>query len=153
MGMSKGWISPTVPYGSIGLQDYALCFWSTHATLFSWLFRFAASALGYGVGTWIGSTTDPATVSAAVTSGEQAPVIIQALAKFGPDFVGGVLGAFFGALGAEGVLWKGSRCSPLGEESFCLCAVHLVFLPWFRIPIFVYPHSAAGQNLVPPVTM
>ena len=40
MGMNRGWVSPTVPFGAIGLQDYALCFWSTHATLFSWLFRF-----------------------------------------------------------------------------------------------------------------
>jgi hypothetical protein len=151
MGMNKGWVSPTVPFGAIGLQDYALCFWSTHATLFSWLFRFAASALGYATGQWIGSNLDGATFTA-LTSNELVPTIVHTLARYYPDYACGVLGAFIGALGAEAVLWKGSRFSSLGEASFCLCIVYVVFLPWFRIPIFVYPHSAAGQELVPPVT-
>jgi hypothetical protein len=151
MGMNRGWVSPTVPFGAIGLQDYALCFWSTHAALFSWLFRFAASALGYAVGQWIGNNMDGATL-AALSSGEQVPTVVRTLARYYPDYACGVVGAFLGALGAEAVLWRGSRFSPLGEASVCLCIVYLVFLPWFRIPIFVYPHPAAGQALVPPVT-
>ena len=150
MGMNRGWVSPTVPFGAIGLQDYALCFWSTHATLVSWLFRFAASALGYAVGEWIGNRDS--TALAALAASEQVPAVVHTLARYYPDYACGVLGAFIGALGAEAVLWRGSRFSPLGEASFCLCIVYLVFLPWFRIPIFVYPHSAAGQTLVPPVT-
>jgi hypothetical protein len=151
MGMNRGWVSPAVPFGAIGLQDYALCFWSAHATLFSWLFRFAASALGYAVGQWIGNNMDGATL-AALSSGEQVPTVVRTLARYYPDYACGVVGAFLGALGAEAVLWRGSRFSPLGEASVCLCIVYLVFLPWFRIPIFVYPHPAAGQALVPPVT-
>ena len=150
MGMNRGWVSPTVPFGAIGLQDYALCFWSTHATLVSWLFRFAASALGYAVGEWIGNRDSAAL--AALAASDQVPAVVHTLARYYPDYACGVLGAFIGALGAEAVLWRGSRFSPLGEASFCLCIVYLVFLPWFRIPIFVYPHSAAGQTLVPPVT-
>ena len=152
MGMNKGWISPTVPFGSIGLQDYALCFWSTHATAFSWMFRFAASALGYGVGYWIANSTDSAMLTAAFASGEEVPALVQAVAKFYPDLVCGVLGAFIGALVAEVVLWRGSHWSPLGEGSFCICIVYLVFLPWFRAPIFAYPHPAGCETLVPPVT-
>lgn len=152
MGMNRGWISPTVPFGSIGVQDYALCFWSSHATAFSWMLRFAASAVGYGIGYWIGSSTDSASLSAAFASGDQLPTLLQMLAKFYPDLVCGVLGAFVGALGAEVVLWKGSRWSPLGEGAFCLCIAYLVFLPWFRLPIFVYPYPSACETLVPPVT-
>jgi hypothetical protein len=151
MGMNRGWVSPAVPFGAIGLQNYALCFWSAHAALFSWLFRFAASALGYAVGQWIGNNMDGATL-AALSSGEQVPTVVRTLARYYPDYACGVVGAFLGALGAEAVLWRGSRFSPLGEASVCLCIVYLVFLPWFRIPIFVYPHPAAGQALVPPVT-
>jgi hypothetical protein len=151
MGMNRGWVSPAVPFGAIGLQNYALCFWSAHAALFSWLFRFAASALGYAVGQWIGNNMDGATL-AALSSGEQVPTVVRTLARYYPDYACGVVGAFLGALGAEAVLWRGSRFSPLGEASVCLCLVYLVFLPWFRIPIFVYPHPAAGQALVPPVT-
>jgi hypothetical protein len=151
MGMNRGWVSPAVPFGAIGLQNYALCFWSAHAALFSWLFRFAASALGYAVGQWIGNNMDGATL-AALSSGEQVPTVVRTLARYYPDYACGVVGAFLGALGAEAVLWRGSRFSPLGEASVCLCIVSLVFLPWFRIPIFVYPHPAAGQALVPPVT-
>ena len=80
MGMNKGWVSPTVPFGAIGLQDYALCFWSTHATLFSWLFRFAASALGYAAGQWIGSNTDSATL-VALASSEQVPTSVRTLVR------------------------------------------------------------------------
>ena len=92
MGMNRGWVSPTVPFGAIGLQDYALCFWSAHATLFSWLFRFAASALGYAAGQWIGSNTDSATL-AALASSQQVPTILRTLARYYPDYTCGVLGA------------------------------------------------------------
>ena len=148
--MNRAWVSPTVPFGAIGLQDYALCFWSAHATLFSWLFRFAASALGYAAGEWIGNRDSAAL--AALAASEQVPTVVRTLVRYYPDYACGVLGAFIGALAAETLLWNGSRCSPLGEASFCLCIVYVVFLPWFRIPVFAYPHSAAGQALVPPVT-
>jgi hypothetical protein len=137
-----------VPFGAIGLQEYALCLWSAHATLFSWLFRFAASALGYAVGEWIGNKDSAAL--AALAASEQVPAVVRTLVRYYPDYACGVLGAFIGALGAETVLWKGSRFGPLGEASFSLCIVYVVFLPWFSIPIFVYPHSAAGQALLPP---
>src|ERR1700758_838459 len=105
MGMNRGWVSPAVPFGAIGLQNYALCFWSAHAALFSWLFRFAASALGYAVGQWIGNNMDGATL-AALSSGEQVPTVVRTLARYYPDYACGVVGAFLGALGAEAVLWR-----------------------------------------------
>jgi len=152
MGMNKGWISPAVPFGSIGLQEYALCFWSTHATVFSWMFRFIVSVLGYGAGYWIGTNTDGATLSQVLASSEQLPNVVRTLARFHPNDVCGVFGAFIGALSAEVVLWRGSYWSPLGEGSFCLSVVYVVFLPWFRVPIFLYPHPTACEALVPPVT-
>jgi hypothetical protein len=151
MGMSSGWISPELPARTFGTQQFALCFWSKHATAVSWTLRFGLSAVGCCIGYWISSYSDGLTEATALKllTGQQLPMVAYVVARLNPEYFDGLFGAFLGALVAEILLWRGSCWSPNGETAICFCMVYVVFLPWLRYPIFVRPSSEGCRALAP----
>lgn len=151
VGMSSGWISPELPLRTFGRQDFALCFWSRHATAISWTLRFGLSALGCCIGYWISSYSDGLTEATVLQlmTGQQLPMVVYVVARLNPEYFDGLFGAFLGALVAELLLWRGSCRSPTGEVAICFCMVYVVFLPWLRYPIFLRPSSEGCRVLAP----
>jgi hypothetical protein len=151
MGMSNGWISPEVPFGSIGTEDFAVCFWEQHARAISWILRFSLSLIGCGVGYWISRYSDGLTEATALklATGQQLPMVFYVATRLNPGYFDTMFCAFLGALAAEIMLSKGSCWCPTGETVCSFCVVYLVVAPWLRIPIFLRPSSDGCRVLAP----
>ena len=151
MGMSNGWISPEVPSGTIGTEDFAVCFWEQHARAISWMLRFGLSLIGCGFGYWISRYSDGLTEATTLklATGQQLPMVFYVAARLNPGYFDTMFGAFLGALAAEIMLSKGSCWCPTGETVCSFCIVYLVLTPWLRIPIFLRPSSDGCRALAP----
>jgi hypothetical protein len=150
MGMSNGWISPEVPSGKIGTEDFAICFWDQHAQAISWMLRFTLSLIGCGVGYWISRYSDGLTEATALklATGQQLPMVFYVAARLNPGYFDTMFVAFLGALAAEIMLSKGSCWCPTGETVCSFCVVYLVAAR-LRIPIFMRPSSDGCRVLAP----
>ncbi len=151
MGMSSGWISSEVPFGTTGKQEYAVCFWDNHARAVAWMLRFSLSAIGCGVGFWISRYSDGLVEATAlkILTGEQLPMVFYVAARLNPGYFDAMFCAFLGAAVVEIMLWKGSCWSPTGETVFSFCFVCWVFAPWVRFPIYLRPSSDGCHALAP----
>ncbi len=143
MGVRYRWLSPELPFGSVGIRDRAYCFWSRHAVTAAWLLRFGLSAVGCGVGLWI----------AGLGESHELAVPEPGLDGLAMEYLFTLVCALAGALVAEAALWKGSCVGPSGETAVCFCVEYLVCLPWIRLPILVRPSATVCRALVPFVSV